>query len=72
MKKSIPLIIILVVLLFVVVFGSSSMVVTNENEYTLVKQFGKIDRIIDTAGLSFRIPFVETTSTIPQEILLYN
>lgn len=72
MKKSIPLIIILAVLLFVVVFGSSSMVVTNENEYTLVKQFGKIDRIIDTAGLSFRIPFVETTSTIPKEILLYN
>lgn len=72
MKKTLPLIIILVVLFLAVVLGSSSMVVTNENEYTLVKQFGKIDRVIDMAGLSFQIPFIETTSTIPKEILLYN
>ncbi|MBE5879287.1 MAG: protease modulator HflC [Lachnospiraceae bacterium] len=72
MKKTIPFIIILFILLVGVVIGSSSMVITNEDEYTLVKQFGKIDRVISEAGLSFRIPFVETTSTIPKQILLYN
>ncbi len=72
MKKTIPFIIILSILLVGVVIGSSSMVITNEDEYTLVKQFGKIDRVISEAGLSFRIPFVETTSTIPKQILLYN
>lgn len=72
MKKIIPVIIIAVVVMIAAITFSSSMVVTNENEYTLVKQFGKIDRVITEPGLSFRIPFVETTSKLPKEILLYN
>lgn len=72
MKKTLPIIIVLIILFVGVITLGSSMVVTNENEYTLVKQFGKIDRVIDEAGLSFRIPFVETTSTLPKQMLLYN
>lgn len=49
-----------------------SMVVTHENEYTLIKQFGKIDHVVDTAGLSFKIPFVQTADTLPKEILMYD
>lgn len=54
----------------VVLLGS--LVVTRENEYTLVKQFGKIDHVVTTAGLSFKIPFIQTTDTLPKEILLYD
>lgn len=53
-----------------VVLLGSSIVVTEENEYTLVKQFGKIDHVIEEAGLSFRVPFIQTTDTLPKEILL--
>ena len=51
---------------------ANSMVVTAENEYTLVKQFGKIERIVDKAGLSFKVPFIQSTDTLPKEILLYD
>lgn len=50
----------------------SSIVVTYQNEYKLVKVFGKIDRVVDEEGLSFKIPFVEDTDTLPKNILLYD
>lgn len=50
----------------------ASVTVTAQNEYKLVRQFGKVDRVIDTAGISFRIPFLESTQTLPKETLLYD
>lgn len=61
----------IIAVLAVIVLGSS-LVVTQENEYTLIKQFGKVDRIVDKAGLSFKIPFVETSDTLPKSLLLYD
>ncbi len=62
---------IIVAIAAVIVLGSS-MVVTAENEYTLVKQFGKIEYVIDEAGLSFKVPFIQSTDTLPKEILIYD
>lgn len=61
-----------IVLLAAVILLGSSMVVTAENEYTLVKQFGKIEYVIDEAGLSFKVPFIQSTDTLPKEILIYD
>lgn len=72
MKKGIITAVIAVVVFLLVITLGSSIVVTQENEYTLVRQFGKVDRVIDEAGLSFKIPFVESVYTLPQEILLYD
>lgn len=63
------LVIVMAAALFVLV---NSLVVTAENKYTLVKQFGKIERIIDKAGLSFKVPFIQSTDTLPKQILLYD
>ncbi len=52
--------------------GLSCIVVTQENEYTLVREFGKIDHIESEAGLSFKIPFIQTTDTLPKYIQLYD
>ena len=65
------------VLLVLVLFAAlivlaNSLVVTAENKYTLVKQFGKIERIIDKAGLSFKVPFIQSTDTLPKQILIYD
>ena len=63
----------LVILFIVAVFlGLNSIVITYENEYKLVRQFGKVDRVITEEGISFKIPFVEATDTIPKQILLYD
>lgn len=72
MKKGIITAVIVVVAFLLVITLGSSIVVTQENEYTLIRQFGKVDRVIDEAGLSFKIPFVESVYTLPQEILLYD
>lgn len=58
--------IIAVILLF------SSVVITGENEFKLVRQFGKVNKVIDQPGVSFIIPFLQNADTLPNEILLYD
>ena len=65
-------VLLLIVAFIALIVLANSMVVTAENEYTLVKQFGKIERIIDKAGLSFKIPFIQSTDTLPKQILIYD
>ena len=50
----------------------SSIVITKENEYSLIRRFGKVDRIIGEAGITFKIPFMETADTLPGQLLLYD
>ena len=68
---AVKVILAVVVVVALFVFGTS-MVVTHENEYTLIKQFGKINHIVDEAGLSFKIPFVQTVDTLPKQVMLYD
>lgn len=71
-KGSAGKIIAAVVLVAVLWVLGMSMVVTNENEYTLIRQFGEIDHVISEPGLSFKIPFLQTADTLPKEILIYD
>ena len=65
--------IVIVVLVLVVLIGAvSALVVTRENEYTIVRQFGRVVSIRDTAGLSFKIPFLQDAQTLPNTVLLYD
>ncbi len=50
----------------------SSIVVTNKNEYKLIRQFGKVNRVISAEGLSMKIPFLESADTLPRETLIYD
>lgn len=72
MKKKIVKYIAAVIGVMAVIALLNSIVVTYENEYKLVRVFGKVDRVIEDAGLSFKIPFVEQTDTIPNQTLLYD
>lgn len=56
----------------VVVAAATSVTVTAQDEYKLVRRFGKVERVIDAPGISFRIPFLESTATLPKETLLYD
>ena len=71
-KKSIFKYFIGIVALLAVIVGLNSIVITYENEFTLVRVFGKIDRVITEEGISFKIPFIEQTDTLPRQILLYD
>lgn len=59
----------LVLILFLLL---QSIVVTQENEYAVVKQFGKIQGIKEEAGLSFKIPFLQTVDKVSKATMLYD
>ena len=70
MKKKSALIIIAGVV--VLAAAAMSVTVTAQDEYRLVRRFGKVERVIDKPGISFRIPFLESTTALPKETLLYD
>ena len=70
MKKLSKIIIILAVALFLI--SGSCMVITHENEYSLVRQFGKVDHIVEDAGISFKLPFLQTVDKLPKQTLMYD
>lgn len=55
-----------------VVTAGASLVVTYPNEYKLIRQFGEIVQVVDTPGISFKIPFVQTASSVPKELQIYD
>ena len=72
MKKTGKRIIGIVVLLLIVVLLQGSMVSTYNDEYKLILQFGKVVRVVETPGLSFKIPFLQTTQSIPNYEMIYD
>ena len=52
--------------------AGGSLVVTYPNEYTLIRQFGEIVRVTETPGVSFKIPFVQTSASIPKALQIYD
>ena len=58
--------------LAVVIVLLGSVVVTKENEYKLIRQFGRVERVVDTAGGTLKLPFIQTADTLPKQILLYD
>ena len=61
-----------IILVIAVFLGLSSLVITKENEYKVIRQFGKIDHVQTEAGISFKIPFLQTESSLPKQILVYD
>ncbi|MFR3729482.1 protease modulator HflC [Lacrimispora sp.] len=72
MKKRIKKTILALAVLAAVIVLSGSVVITNENEYKLIRQFGRVERVIGTSGLSMKIPFIQSADTLPKQILIYD
>lgn len=70
MKKRILGFLIIVIVALIVL--SECLYTTQENEYTVVKQFGKIIATNDTAGLRFKTPFVQTVNSVSKATQVYD
>ncbi len=70
--KKITGILLAVIIVAIMIVLSSTAIITQENQYTLVKRFGKIERVISEAGLSVRTPFIETIAVVPKNIQFYD
>ena len=60
------------ILVMVLILLGSSVVITYPDEYQLIRQFGEIVRIVDIPGVSFKIPFVQTSASVPRELQIYD
>lgn len=63
--------IIALALVLLIIF-ESSFVVCREDEYKLIRRFGRVERVVTTAGLNMKVPFIESVDTIPRQIQLYD
>lgn len=70
--KTVKKIGLIIVAFMIFILVESSFVVTYENEYSLVRQFGKIDHVVSEAGISFKIPFIQSVAKLPKQTLLYD
>jgi len=65
--------VLIVVLAIVILIGASNcFIITHQDEYTIVRQFGKVVDIRDQAGISFKLPILQDTQTLPKNVLLYD
>ena len=66
---AVPVVLLILAAFFVLL---NAMVITKENQFKLIRQFGRVERVQTQAGLSFKIPFIESVDTIPKELLIYD
>ena len=69
MKKTI---ITLLIILLVVIVGAQTLYTVAENEYVCVMRFSEIVNVEDSAGLHFKLPFVDTIRSFPKTTLIYD
>lgn len=71
--RTIRNILVVVAIVILAIFLVNEMfVITRPNEYVAIQQFGKIVSVTYDPGLSFKLPFVQTTRSIPKDVQLYD
>ncbi|MGI5977035.1 MAG: protease modulator HflC [Candidatus Limivicinus sp.] len=72
MKKAAKIITPILIVLLVLIFLGGCLVTTQPNEFTIIRQFGAVTNIVDKPGLSLKLPFVQTVTTLPKTEMLYD
>ena len=72
MKKKITGTFIIIILLAAVIILGNSLYTVHQKEYVAVRQFGKIVRVEEAAGLKMITPFVQTTQRISAATKIYD
>lgn len=72
MKKKFGKAFVLAVIVVAIFVLANSLFVIKENQYGLVREFGRIERVISEPGLYFKIPFIQEKDIVTKELLLYD
>lgn len=72
MKKNISKVFGVVVVIAALIVVLNAAFIIRENQYGLVKEFGKIEKVISEPGLYFKIPVIQEIDTVSKELLLYD
>ncbi|KOP83704.1 protease modulator HflC [Cytobacillus solani] len=71
-RKYIKLGIFFVILFVLIGILISNLFIVKEGEYKVIRQFGEVVRIESEPGLSYKIPFIQSVSTLPQYQMTYD
>ena len=63
---------IFLIILFILFIIISNLFIVHEGEYKVVRQFGEVVRVEDEPGLYFKIPFIQTVTSLPKRQLTYD
>ena len=72
MKKILSKILIGIVVLALLLVLTGSLYTVPQKQYVAVRQFGRIVKIVDTPGLKFKTPFVQSIQRISAATILYD
>jgi membrane protease subunit HflC len=61
-----------VILLAVLMLIFVNLFIVREGEYKVVRQFGEVVRIVDRPGLSYKIPFIQSVTSLPKYQMIYD
>lgn len=62
----------ILLLLALIVFIFNNLFVVKEGEYKVIRQFGEVVRIDSKPGLSYKLPFIQSVSTLPKYQMTYD
>lgn len=62
----------LVIIIAVVATILSNLFIVEQGEYKVVRQFGEVVRIESEPGLSYKIPFIQSVTTLPKYQMVYD
>ncbi len=65
-------VVVIAILVLGIITLAGSLYTVRENEYACVVRFSKIIETVDTAGLHFKIPFIDSVKNFPKVAMLYD
>ncbi|MFO7316872.1 MAG: protease modulator HflC [Bacilli bacterium] len=71
-KKYVKTAIVLTAIAAVIIVLLSNIYIVKENEYRIVRQFGEVVKYQDKPGLNVKIPFIQSVTTLPKNLMVYN
>lgn len=60
------------ILIFALILFNSITYTTYQDEYKVVRQFGEVKKISSKPGISFKVPLIQSVSSIPNNLQYYN
>jgi modulator of FtsH protease HflC len=63
---------IFVIVIILLALFLANLIVVKEGEYKVIRQFGEVVRIVKTPGLTYKIPFIQSVTTLPKYQMTYD
>ncbi|MER1999860.1 MAG: protease modulator HflC [Lysinibacillus sp.] len=60
------------VVMALLVIAIANIYIVKENEYKVVRQFGEVVKFEDTPGIHFKVPFIQSVTTLPKNLMKYD